>query len=78
MFDNFEAEAEATMCTLNDTQKANAKDWFMSNKWRVLFQTNAGNFRDTAEVVLADIKVKSSYSYKFNMTMRDSIGSSKS
>lgn len=65
------------MCTLNVTEKAKAKDWFMSTKWNILFQTINGSFRDTAVVTLADIKVKSSYSYKFNMTMKDSIGDSK-
>ena len=72
-----DAQSEAHPCTLNDTQKANARDWFMSNKWKILFQTNSGSFRDTAEVTIMDIKTKSTSSYIFNMTMTDSIGASK-
>lgn len=49
----------------------------MSNKWNISFQTNNGTFRDTAVVILKDIQPKSTYSYKFSMTMKDSIGDSK-
>lgn len=53
-----------------------SKDWFMSQKWKILFRTASGSFRDSASVTLRDIEDKTQSSYRFRMSMLDSIGGS--
>ena len=43
-------------CTLNDNQKTNAKDWFMSNRWRINLRTNDNTFNDYSDLTIKDLK----------------------
>lgn len=76
MFVKFEGDCEANACTLSPSDKAKARDWFMSNKWQILFKTKNGGFNESASVTLKNIEDKSQLSYRFTMSMIDSIGAS--
>lgn len=48
----------------------------MQQKWSMNIRTNDGTFFDTVNVTLKGIQNKSSYIYRFQMSLRDSVGSS--
>ncbi len=53
-----------------------AKDWFMSQKWKIYFRTANRSFSDQASVTLKGIEDKHQFSYTIRMSMLDSIGGS--
>ena len=63
----YEAMNEGQPCTLSDDQKISARDWFMSNKWRINFRTNDGSFNDFASVTITDHKYKTMNSDSIKM-----------
>lgn len=54
----------------------NIKDWFMSQKWEICFETTDNSFKDTAKVTLKDISLRNKFSYNISFSMIDSIGKS--
>lgn len=62
---------------VDEAQKAKARDWFMSNKWKMKFKLkNGGSFKDV-DVKLDNIKNRTESSYEITMIMTDYIGKSR-
>ena len=72
----YESLNECDPCTLIGDQKTKAKDWFMSNKWRINFETSDGSTKDIAEVTITDNKFRTINSDSIKMKAVDSVGKS--
>ena len=72
----YEGMNEGEPCTLMDDQKRRAKDWFMSNKWRINFKTNDGSFNDFADITIVDNNYRTVNSENIRMNAVDEVGKS--
>lgn len=76
IMDVFEYMNNSNICTLDETEKENLRDWFMGQKWHMQYQLKSQNKNEKVEVTLKDISNRTDISYNIKMSMKDAIGGS--